>query len=195
MPFKNLFKSSSTRRREREERMKQFVRETQRREREINKNLEELKKLAMEARRIEDDLQFNQIKVRYRQSMARLRLSQRMRLHVKMMLQDARMADGMKGFATAVRDFSLTMQDATKDVDMSRTMQEFDKGIHQVERTGEVMEDAMEHFDSRIQEMSPESLSDTAFDQFINDELEYQNKIREPGATSEMEIERELRGG
>lgn len=194
MVFKNLFKSEESRRREREENMKRFIRETERRERQAQKELEELKKLAIEAKQIDDASQFNLIKTRYRQRMGRLRLSQRMRLHVKMMLQDARMADGMKGFVASVRDFSLTMRDATKDVDMAEAARNFDAAMDTVEETSDVLEETMDRFDQRITEQAPESLSDDAFDRFIADELEYEQR-RTGGGDRASEVERELREG
>ena len=190
-----LFKSKADRERERDQRMRSFIRTLDRKEAEIVRNLNELKKLALEARRIEDHDRFAMIRSRYRQTQARRKNVERMRLQVKMLLQDRQMAQVFTDFCGSMRDFACSMRDVFKDADLNAASTAFNQGMDQMEQQGAQLDDALTEIDQRFTDSAQVSDDDEAFDRLINDELLHQEQRQGLGqriADDITAIEKEL---
>lgn len=166
-----LFKSKADRERERDQRMRSFIRTLDRKEAEMLRNLEELKKLALEAKRIEDGTRFAMIRNRYRQTQTRRSNLERMRLQVKMLLQDRQMAQVFGEFCSSMRDFAFSMRDVFSNADLDAASTAFNQGMDQMEQQSARLDDALSEIDHRFTDGVQSSADDEQFDRLIGDEL------------------------
>lgn len=167
-----LFTSKAERERERDQRMRGFIRSLDRKEQQILRNLDELKALAIEAKRIEDEGRFAMVKVRYQQTQLRRKMIERMRLQVKMLLQDRQMAQVFGEFCSSMRDFATSMRDVFTDVDLAQATSDFNRGMEAMEQQGAQLEDALNEVDARFSDgRQLEHMGDDELDRLVGEEL------------------------
>lgn len=192
-----LFTSKAERERQRDQRMRTFIRTLDRKENEIIRNLDELKKLALEAKRIEDNERFAMIRNRYQQTQSRRKNLERMRLQVKMLLQDRQMASVFTDFCGSMRDFANSMRDVFSNADLDAASKAFNQGMDQMEQQSSRLDDALSEVDQRFTDGAANNLDDDSFDRLISDELVHQEQRDGLGQRINKDlkdIERELGG-
>ncbi|MCX7703507.1 MAG: hypothetical protein N2234_05345 [Planctomycetota bacterium] len=195
-----LFKSKSQRRIEREMEIRKGINSIRRHIRFLKKHESDYLKKAVQAKQMDDILQYNFLKSVLKRTATQRRLIERQLLSIETAVQMKNQAEIHSQFAAAMGAISRAISDAFGSTDLTRTQQQFEKAMAQAE----TMEERMELFLDMAQdsmmtagETTSELVSDEEIEQMVNDELshleggELDKEIKEGLSEIERELQRD----